>query len=188
MDLRQAIRQRRSIRDFQDRPVERAVLEGLIREAVWAPSAMNTQPWVFHVVSGASRDRLCKIMSRAFERLRPRLEALFKKSMVGMIRGYFTHFGNAPHLVVVTTERLDVPEYQEGAVQSVSAAIQNFSLLAHEAGLGTCWMTGPLWVAREVEAFLGVPERRLVAVLTVGWPAQEPPVPPRREGAVVWVE
>lgn len=188
MDLRQAIRQRRSVRRFQDRPVDRAVLEDLIHGAVWAPSAMNTQPWMFHVVSGNSRDCLCGIMSRAFDRLRPRLEALFKKSMVGMIRGYFIHFGNAPHLVAVTAERLEIPEYQEGAIQSVAAAIQNFSLLAHEAGLGTCWMTGPLWVASEVEAFLGVPQRRLVAVLTVGWPDQEPPVPTRREGVVAWLE
>ncbi|HDP96051.1 MAG TPA: nitroreductase family protein [Candidatus Aminicenantes bacterium] len=188
MDLRQVIRQRRSVRSFQDRPVDRAVLEDLIREAVWAPSAMNTQPWMFHVVSGNSRDRLCRIMSSAFDRLQPRLAALFKKSMVGMIRRYFTHFGNAPHLVAVTVERLEIPQYQEGAVQSVAAAIQNFSLLAHEAGLGTCWMTGPLWVANEVEAFLGVPQRRLVAVLTVGWPDQDPPTPTRKDEAVAWLE
>lgn len=188
MDLEQAIRQRRSIRRFQDRPVDRAVLEGLIRDAAWAPSAMNTQPWMFHVVSGDAKERLCAIMSRAFDKLQPRLEELFKKKMVGMIRGYFTHFGNAPHLVAVTCERLEVPEYQEGAVQSVAAAIQNFSLLAHAAGLGTCWMTGPLWVAREVELFLGVPDRSLSAVITVGWPDQDPPIPPRRGDILAWID
>ncbi len=188
MELRRAIRQRRSIRRFQDRPVDRAILKDLIEEAMWAPSAMNTQPWLFHVVSGEKRERLCEIMSRAFDKLRPRLEALFQKRMVGMIKGYFTNFGNAPHLIVVTMDPLDVSEYQEGASQSAAAAIQNFSLLAHEAGLGSCWMTGPLWVEKEVVEFLDVPKRKLVAALTLGWPDQDPPVPPRRENKIAWVE
>lgn len=188
MELEQAIRERRSIRKFDERPVPRVVLEELIQKSIWAPSAMNTQPWRFHVVSASRRDELKIILANSFQALLPRLDQLFKEKTVQMTRSYFLNFGNAPHLVCVTCERLDIPEYQEGASQSAAAAIQNFCLLAHEAGLGTCWMTGPLWVEKDVLAFLNAMDQRLVAVVAAGWPAQSPPTPPRKPGVVFWME
>ncbi len=188
MELETAIRGRRSIRQFSATPLPRAELAGLVEKALWAPSAMNTQPWHFYVVSGRRRDELEKVLMRSFGALLPRLRQLFKEKMVQMMRGYFLNFGNAPHFVVVTCDRLDVPEYQEGARQSAAAAIQNFCLLAHEAGLGTCWMTGPLWVKEEVLNFLAAGDQCLVAVVTIGRPEQSPPAPPRKAGAFQWLE
>lgn len=49
---------RRSIRGFQDRPVPRKVLAEVIAMAMRAPSSVNTQPWHFHVVSGAPLERI----------------------------------------------------------------------------------------------------------------------------------
>ena len=53
MGLEQAMQERRSIRGFQDKPVPRALLEEIIALANHAPSSMNTQPWHFHVLTGA---------------------------------------------------------------------------------------------------------------------------------------
>jgi nitroreductase len=53
MELEQAMQERRSIRGFQDKPVPRALLEEIIALANRAPSSMNTQPWHFHVLTGA---------------------------------------------------------------------------------------------------------------------------------------
>jgi nitroreductase len=53
MELEQAMQERRSIRGFQDKPVPRALLEEIIALANHAPSSMNTQPWHFHVLTGA---------------------------------------------------------------------------------------------------------------------------------------
>jgi nitroreductase len=47
------MQERRSIRGFQDKPVPRALLEEIIALANHAPSSMNTQPWHFHVLTGA---------------------------------------------------------------------------------------------------------------------------------------
>jgi len=47
MELREVIRCRRSIRRYEDRAVPRAVLEQLLEDACWAPSAENYQPWHF---------------------------------------------------------------------------------------------------------------------------------------------
>lgn len=53
MDLDQAISERRSIRGFKPDPVPRQLLEEIIALANRAPSSMNTQPWHFHVLTGA---------------------------------------------------------------------------------------------------------------------------------------
>ena len=47
MELREAIRQRRSIRRYTDAPVPQELLERLLEDACWAPSAENYQPWHF---------------------------------------------------------------------------------------------------------------------------------------------
>ena len=58
MHIDQAMRERRSIRGFQDKPVPRALLEEIIALANRAPSSMNTQPWHFHVLTGAPLERV----------------------------------------------------------------------------------------------------------------------------------
>ena len=60
MDLETAMRERRSIRGFSDRPVPRAMLEEIIALANRAPSSMNTQPWRLHVLTGAPLERVRK--------------------------------------------------------------------------------------------------------------------------------
>lgn len=49
---------RRSIRGYKPDPVPRALIEEILRLAMRAPSSMNTQPWYFHVVTGAVLDRI----------------------------------------------------------------------------------------------------------------------------------
>lgn len=58
MQLDQAMRERRSIRGFQDKPVPRALLEEIIALATRAPSSMNTQPWHLHVLTGEPLEKV----------------------------------------------------------------------------------------------------------------------------------
>jgi nitroreductase len=57
-DLETIVFERRSIRGYRNQPVPRAVLEEIIRIAQRAPSSMNTQPWHFHVLTGAPLERI----------------------------------------------------------------------------------------------------------------------------------
>jgi len=45
------IKERRSIRDFSERPVEKEVIDNIIMTASSAPSGANKQPWTFCVVT-----------------------------------------------------------------------------------------------------------------------------------------
>ena len=76
-----------------------------------------------------------------------------------------------------------------GSYQSTAAALQNFLLLGHEAGLGTCWMTGPSWVEDEILALLDHRKGwRLLALTPGGYPDQTPPVPPRKHEDIIWLD
>lgn len=60
MDFATLVSERRSIRGYKPDPVPRSVVEEVIALAISAPSSMNTQPWHFHVVTGAPLDRIRK--------------------------------------------------------------------------------------------------------------------------------
>jgi nitroreductase len=51
---------RRSIRGYLDRPVPRELIEEILTMAMRSPTSMNTQPWHFHVITGAPLDRIRK--------------------------------------------------------------------------------------------------------------------------------
>src|SRR5260370_35743797 len=48
---------RRSIRRYQDRPVETEIIERLLTAATWGPSAHNRQPWRFAVITSPDTKR-----------------------------------------------------------------------------------------------------------------------------------
>ena len=58
MDLSQAMMERRSIRGFTKELVPKKLLEEIITLANRAPSSMNTQPWHFHVLTGAPLEKV----------------------------------------------------------------------------------------------------------------------------------
>jgi nitroreductase len=62
-----------------------------------------------------------------------------------------------------------------GATQSTSALIENLVLLAHNAGLGTCWLNGPLYLQKEISQLLGIEDQEMVAAVTIGYPGPTAP-------------
>ncbi|SFE40427.1 Nitroreductase [Sulfitobacter brevis] len=58
MNIDDAMASRRSIRGFQDKPVPKEIIEEIIALANRAPSSMNTQPWHFHVLTGAPLEKV----------------------------------------------------------------------------------------------------------------------------------
>ena len=66
MDIIEAIKSRKSIRAYKSDPVPRDILRNILEIAGRAPSAMNTQPWEFTVISGnplanIARDNAAKL-------------------------------------------------------------------------------------------------------------------------------
>ena len=64
MDVFEIMKQRKSIRKYLDKPVPRADIEGLIRCAGSAPSAINLQPWEYVVTYAEEKDRLIRRLKK----------------------------------------------------------------------------------------------------------------------------
>jgi nitroreductase len=65
--LADLIRTRRSVRDFLPDPVPQTVLDDVLRDALWAPSWSNTQPYRIAVATGALRDRIRDALCARFD-------------------------------------------------------------------------------------------------------------------------
>jgi nitroreductase len=185
MELQDAVASRRAVRKYQDRPVDRETLEGLIQAAVLAPSATNAQPWAFGVVEGV--ERLRELSGRAKALLLGRFAESPHRQRYREILSdpAFNIFYGAPALVVVYSRPLT-----PYAVGDASMAAYTLMLAAHDRGLATCWIgfAEPLLQTAEAKAEFGVPaDLVVVAPLVVGYPsAAMPPTPRNAPEMLFW--
>jgi len=153
MDVMEAIKSRCSVRDYQDRTVEREKLESILEAARLAPSASNRQEWRFVVVQ--DRDVRQRLMQAA--------------------KGQ-AFVGHAP-VVIACCAKTDNHLMTCGQVCypiDVAIAIEHMALKATEEGLGTCWI-GAFYEDKAKE-ILGIPQDiRVVELLALGYPAKPSP-------------
>ena len=185
MEFYDVIRNRRSCRKFSPEPVPKNALERIVEAGTWAPSGKNRQNWRIFVVTGKKKDGLVAVADRSFPLLEPSLKKMYDEKIVSFTRGFFKTLGGAPVVMVFYSEATDEGSFVD--TQSVSAAIQNVLLAATYEGLGSCWMTNPVNLKEEVDEVLGTEGMELIAIVPVGFPAKEPPIPPRKEGRVEWI-
>lgn len=205
MELKEAILNRRSIRKFQKKDVPPAQVEELLRLASWAPSANNSQMWFFYAVhSPEVREKIAKAIESQLQEILSWPEAEPVKEKISGMGKYAQYIREAPWLIVFTVEEkkssleelflkkgLDRERMERWrphvGLQSVSAAIQNFLLAAHSEGLGAVWMVGPLFAVEAIEAILEVPpEKRVIALIPLGYPGESPSPKPRKAPEETW--
>ncbi len=153
-ELLSLLRARRSIRRYRPDPVPEALVEQLLEAGRWAPSAGNRQPWRFVVVrEPAMRQRVAELAA------------------YGPIRWPFV--AEAPLLIVLCGDAR-VPIYRQFLHEDIGLAGAQIMLQAHALGLGTCWVGG---LDRQgLAALLKLPPHvRIIGLLTVGFPAEQPP-------------
>jgi len=187
MELAEVIRGRRSVRRFKPESVPRDVIEKILELAQWAPSAMNKQDWRFIVVEGAKKAALLKITAKAFDFFKPILEKNFpdKPKVLENSKRFFETYGNAP--VIVLAYGGYFPSGGEDPY-SISLAVQNLLLAAHEAGLGAVWADAAVfYMEKEINELMGITDRKLVSMIPIGYPDEAPKAPPRQEGRVQWL-
>jgi nitroreductase len=173
MELKEAIMKRRSIRKYHDKPVSDDILHEILETAVWAPSGVNLQPWYFVVVrSPEERAKLSDLLLKTKKLTEPGLVSRFKDhpKVVEETLTFMETMGGAPVLILAFLyTKYESGEMHTSSVQSVAAALQNIALLAHEKGLGSCWTTGTLQVAKEMEARYGEGKGDYMAMMSIGY-------------------
>jgi len=201
VNLSEIIRDRRSIRKYQDREIPREILSEILEDALWAPSGMNRQNWNIYVVKGEEKSKLLDAVAQAGEIFKPTLEKLFKEKMVNITMQFFKDLGGAPVVLLVYMPKLtyeirpDMSSLEKYQIEhnrftnmlSAAALIQNMLLLAWDRGLGTCWMTAPKNAEDQINKAMGIADQELVALIPIGYPDQSPPAPPRKADKIHWI-
>jgi nitroreductase len=185
VDFYEVIKSRRSCRVFKPDPIPGDVLDRITEAATWAPSGKNRQNYRVFVVAGEKKDELVAIADRSFPIIEPSLKEMYDDKIVSFTRNFFRTLGGAPVLLVFYSVPTEEGQFVD--TQSVSAAIQNALLAATHEGLGTCWMTNPVHLRKEVDEILGIEGMDLMAFVPIGFQGKEPPTPPRKEGRVEWI-
>jgi len=149
MDVMDAIKTRKSVRAYLDRPVEDEKLNAILEAARLAPSASNRQEWRFVIV----REPKTRIKLAA-------------------AAGGQMFVEEAPVLIVACAEtdghvmRCGQPCYPI----DVAIALDHMSLAAVELGLGSCWIG--LFDEKKVKEILRIPDEiRVVELMSLGYPS-----------------
>lgn len=160
MGIMDTIKQRRSVRDFLDKPIPDDALDIMIEAVRWAPSAGNLQSRKFYFVLN--------------QEIKTRLsEAALDQKFIA----------RAPLVVVACADHRIVSRYGERGVnlyciQDVSAGIQNLLLVCHDIGLGACWVGA--FREGDVRSIINLGhELRPVAIIPIGYPGRVPNPPAR---------
>ncbi|MBP1746965.1 MAG: nitroreductase [Deltaproteobacteria bacterium] len=180
MDLFEAIKGRRSCRNYLSVTIDDTVIESILEAGTWAPSPLNTQPWEFIVIT--SSDVKEKIFSEAD---RCRKWALEKSGWKWLDSYQVDFLKQAPVVIAVVGDpkKSGVDMFMEegtvGYQAACAAAIQNIHLAAHSFGLGTLWFT--LFDKKVLRGILEIGEDKTpVALVLLGKPGASPTAMPRK--------
>lgn len=183
-NLSDLITGRRSVRQYQARPVPQALIEQVLEAARWAPSPHGRQPWRFAVVT-RQESKVC-LADAMGETWQKNLEMDGQSAEIVRIRREksYQRLLNAPVLVLPCLYLEDLDRYPDEqrqghettmAIQSLGAAIQNMLLMAYQLGLDGGWMCAPLFCPQVVCAALNLDSRLIPhALITLGYAAADP--------------
>lgn len=145
MDVIEAIRGRRSIREYLPQAVEEEKVRQILDAARWAPSAGNKQPWHFIVVRDPD-----------------------KRQQLAKPHPHGDWMSESPVVIVVLGDPKLSPNYYQCDPHN---AVMNLLLAAYSLGLSTCWMgvrDGDL--ERTYKELLGIPDHmRVICAVSVGY-------------------
>lgn len=179
MNVHEAILTRRSIKRFAERAVAPADLERLLEAAVLAPNHRMTQPWRFLVLGPEARRVYGRVLGsrKAAKVTDPAAAEL-------VARNIEEDYAGLPAMIGVAMHVEGKPEDREEDYAATYMALENLLLQAVELGLGTHVKTGAVMDDPRVRHAFQLPDdERLVAIVQVGYPLEQPQPKPRRPAA-----
>ncbi len=175
MDAVQAIKTRRSVRNFKDKEIPPKTIADILSCAVKAPSSSNMQPWEFILVKDQKiKDRISYLGARSlYERKKRKLKDGKKR---------FAKIAEAPLYIVVACDTKKSPIFWK---HDGSAATQNLLLAAHAQGLGAVWLGAPVALKKhsnEIKKLLKMPKRfEIASIVALGYPDRMPKPRPEKD-------
>jgi len=196
------IYKRKSIRQFKEESINDDDIKTIIKAAVQAPSGKNEQGWHFIVIKNKEKiKKLASIVEEKNNELASYLNDENDKRNLTKFLKYHTIFKNAPVIILAYAKNYIPAGYKalkaKGAsqkeihdllrpspgIQGISAAMENLQLAAASMNYGTCWMTGPLYAAKEISEYVDFSKDNyfLAAITPLGVPENENIISPPRK-------
>lgn len=145
MELKDLIKNRRSIRKFKSKKVEKEKIEKILESGRWAPSANNRQPWRFYAIKTKKyEEEISKIAFQDF-----------------LLESYW--------IILVTAKKREESKHKI----DTGLAIENIVLTAYSLGLGSC-IVGWFDRERTKEIFNIPKEYEVLYLISIGYPDEEP--------------
>jgi nitroreductase len=171
----EAIKNRSTVRSYRKRRIARNILKRIVEAGLWSSSLHNFQPWRFIVIENRNLiSRIAKTIVTT--RMSGGIDSILKLTAQTI--------KNAPLIIIVYNDKtfssvseklFRIPHHfltiaEKSEVETVSAAIQNMILVAHENSIESCWNTMPLFAERRLNKLLKV-NAEMVALITMGYSA-----------------
>ncbi|MDD4592644.1 MAG: nitroreductase [Parabacteroides sp.] len=186
-----SIKNRRSIRKYQEKQISEEALQLILEAATYAPSGSNNQSWIFTAIQNREvLQTLNRMVRHAFlemELAENEYPAKIAAKKLAQSENYNFYY-NAPTLIIAS----NVPNYAN-AMADCSCALQNIFLTAHSLGLGSCWINQLRWLndhtgIRSYLASLGLTEERIICgASAIGFIEGNPPIVKARKENTIQV-
>ena len=198
MDIIEAIKKRKSIRDFKNDQVPQSIIREILEVACCAPSAMNTQPWEFIVIA---KETLDNIRHMVIEKLKAGekphsehsvvgwpSESVYRNRQIELAKKIFQlmdikrddtdkrtkwlergfRYFNAPAVIIVCVDRI----LAKGTpIFDIGAVTQNICLTALHYGLGTCIEDQGVMYPEVLRKFCNIPDnKQIIIAIAIGYP------------------
>jgi len=198
MEIIDAIFQRKSIRGFRTDPVSKDRLAKVLQSACRAPSAMNTQPWEFTVLTG---DVLNKVRAAVIDQLKRNEptqsehqvtgflnDGIYRDRQIELDQKIFSlmdipredkmkraawlergfRFFDAPVAVLILTDK---SLGDIGPILDLGAVMQTICLAALNFGLGTCIEDQGVLYPKVLREIAQIPEnKKIIIAIAIGYP------------------
>jgi nitroreductase len=196
MDISEAVKSRRSIRAFTDKPVDKEILREILKAAVRAPSAVNTQPWELTVVSGEvlediRRGNVAMLNSGAqigVVASSDVYQGVYRQRQVDLAAELFRVMGiaredkvrrarwrergfrlfDAPAAIIISVDNsLD----GTWSLFDLGCLSQTICLMALKYGLGSCIEAQGVMYPEVIREYTGIPENKKIVIgIAIGYP------------------
>ena len=168
-ELMSAVKERRSIRKYENKEVPEELLEKVLEAVQWAPSWANTQCWEIVVVKDPGiKERLKETIAPK----NPATNAIVDAPVVLAAIGKLNASGYYKDKVVT--------KFGDWFMFDLGIAVENLCLAAHDAGLGTV-IVG-LFDHDKAGKILNVPDGfETVVLVPLGYPAKTSKAPKRKD-------
>lgn len=167
------VRESRSIRRYTRERVPAAIIDQILETAIWAPPALNRQPWRFVLMDDSiTRENLAQAMGKALaEDLTA--DGMPLAAIQRDVERSYQRISSAPEDMDRYPDERQQSCEQLMAVQSTAMAGHNLLLAAHALGPGGCWLCALLFCPEVVAETLGLPRKWLPqGLMTMGYPEE----------------